>query len=83
MKLTKKRDYSGSICKVWSNDKKVCFGLVGTVGDFLQQKILTYCDYSPETWAFIPAPGTMQKVWFGKMRETALENLIKQESERS
>jgi len=77
MKFTKKRDYNGSVRKVWSDDKEVCFGVVGTVDDLLQEGIFEYADYSPETWAFIPAPGVLQKPWFGKTREAALVNLPK------
>lgn len=33
----KKRDYDGSLRKVWSDDKEVCFGVVGTVGDLLKE----------------------------------------------
>lgn len=78
MRLTKKSNYTGSIRKVWSDNKKVCFGIVGTVGDFLQEGIFEYCDYSPETWAFIPTE-VKQKLQFGKTRESVLENLIKQQ----
>ena len=77
MKFTKKRGHEGSIRKVWSDDKEVRFGVVGTVGDLLQQGILEYADCSPETWAFLPAPGVLQKPWFGKTREDALANLPK------
>ena len=48
MKFLKKRDYNGSIRKVWSDDKEVCFGVVGTVGDLLKEGIFEYADYSPE-----------------------------------
>lgn len=77
MKFMKKRNYEGSLRKVWSDDKEVCFGVVGTVGDLLLEGILEYADYPPETWAFIPAPGVIQKPWFGVTREAALENLPK------
>ena len=77
MKLLKRRDDNGSIRKVWSDDREVCFGVVGTVGDLLQEGILEYADYPPETWAFIPAPGVIQKPRFGKSREDALANLPK------
>ena len=56
---------------------EVCFGVVGTVGDLLQEGILEYADYSPETWAFLPAPGVIQKPRFGKTRQDALANLPK------
>lgn len=77
MKFLKKRDYNGSIRKVWSDDKEVCFGVVGTVGDLLKEGIFEYADYSPETWAFLPPPGVIQKPWFGETREAALANLPK------
>lgn len=77
MKFMKRRGDNGSIRKVWSDDKEVCFGVVGTVGDLLQEGILEYADCSPETWAFIPAPGVIQKPRFGKSREDALANLPK------
>ena len=77
MKFTKKRDYIGSLRKIWSDDKEVCFGVVGTVGDLLREGIFEYADYSPETWAFLPAPGVIQKLRFGKTREDALANLPK------
>ena len=70
MKFMKKRNYEGSLRKVWSNDKEVCFGVVGTVGDLLQEGILEYADYSPETWAFLPVPGVIQKPRFGKPART-------------
>lgn len=31
MKFMKKRGYDGSLRKVWSDDKEVCFGVVGGV----------------------------------------------------
>ena len=77
MKFTKKRGYDGTIRKVWSDDKEVCFGVVGTVGDFLKEGILEYCDYSLDTWCYLPAPGVLQHPRFGKTREAALENLPK------
>lgn len=75
MRLTKKRDYDGSIRKVWSDDKEVCFGIVGTVGDLLHEGVLEYADYPVESWAYIPAPGVIQKPRFGKNREEALAGL--------
>ncbi len=77
MKFLKRRDDNGSIRKVRSDDGEVCFGVVGTVGDLIREGILEYADCSPETWAFIPAPGVIQKPWFGATREAALENLPK------
>lgn len=78
MKFTKKRDYTGSICKAWSDDKKVCFGIAGTVGDLLHEGIFEHCDRPAEDWAFIPAPDINQKVCFAPDRKAVIENLIKQ-----
>lgn len=75
MKFTLKKGDTGTIRKVWDNDKKVCYGVVGTVGDLLKAKILEYADYPAETWAFIPAPGVMYQVKFGSTREAALAHL--------
>lgn len=55
----------------------MCFGVVGTVGDLLREGIFEYCDYSPEIWAFLPAPGAIQKPRFGATREAVLANLPK------
>lgn len=75
MKFTRKKNDASTIRKVWSDDKEVCFGVVGTVGDLLAAGIFDYCDYRQDAWAFIPAIGIMQKTWFGDTRETALENI--------
>ncbi len=77
MKFMKRRDDNGSIRKVWSDDKEVCFGVVGTVGNLLKEGILEYADYPSETWVFIPVPGMIQRPRFGKTREDALANLPK------
>lgn len=77
MKFTVKRGDSSTIRKVWSDDKEVCYGIVGTVGDLLRAGILEYSDYSAEVWAFIPGLGIMQRAWFGATREDALANLPK------
>ncbi len=75
MKFTVKKGDASTIRKVWSDDKEVCFGVVGTVGDLLEAKILAYCDYKTDGWAFLPFPGIMQKAWFGPTREDACINL--------
>lgn len=75
MKFYKKRGYEGSIRGVWSDDKKVCYGLVGTVGDLLREGILNWCDYNPYVWVYIPDTAIQQKPCFGTTRDEALENL--------
>lgn len=65
-----------SIRKVWSDDRKACFCVIGTVGDLLSKGIFEYADCSPEMWAFIPASGVMiQKTWFGETRKAVMKYL--------
>ena len=75
MKYTKRKDYDGSIRKVWSNDKEVMFGIVGTVGDFLKEGVLEYCDAAEQTWCFFPSWGITTKAHFGKTREEAIGDI--------
>lgn len=76
MRIINKR--GNTIEKIWIDDKKISYVLVGTVGDFLEAKILTYCDYPAETWVLFPGPGcTCRTVRFGATRESVLENIPK------
>ena len=75
MKFTKAKGDKSTIRKVWNDDKVFCFGLVGTLEDFLKEKILVYCDYPKEGWAFIPAPGIMKKASFGRTKTDALKDI--------
>lgn len=77
MKFTHRKNMDISIKKVWSDDKEICFGIVGTVGMLLHYGILEYCDYDRDIYCFIPAPGIMYKPRFGKTRDEALEDIIK------
>jgi len=78
MKFTKKRDYNGSIRKVWDDNKTVCFGIIGTVSDLLKIGILEYANCSHETWAFIPAPNMHQSPHFGETKENVLKAFLYQ-----
>lgn len=75
MRFTHRKGYDISISKVWSDDKEVCFGIVGPVRMLLHYGILDWCDYDGDTWCFIPAPGIMMKAYFGHNREDALYEL--------
>ena len=55
MKLTKRKDYTGSIRTVWNDAKTVRIGLIGTVRDFLDAGLFDRCDAPDDRWAFIPA----------------------------
>lgn len=75
MKFMKRSNDESGIRTVWSDDKKVCFGVMGTVGDLLNEGIFEYTDYFPKTWAFVPAPGVRKKPWFGATREAVVKYL--------
>lgn len=77
MKFIKKKGDVSTIRKVVSDDKKIAYGLVGTVCDFLKANILDYCDYAGETWVFIPYPEQTKKypIRFGKTREDLISFL--------
>ncbi len=75
MKFTKAKGEKSTIQKVWSDDKKTCFGLVGTIGDLLKKKILVYCDYPEDGWVFIPAPGITIKTFFGRTKADVLKDI--------
>lgn len=73
MKLLKKKDYDGSIRKITNDDKTVNYGLIGTVRDFIKEEVLTYCEYSPETWVYIPIDGPAV---FGKTKLDVIGNIV-------
>ena len=75
MKYVKRKNDTSTIRKVWSNDKEVCYGVVGTVGDLMEANILKYCDYPLESWCFLPALGIMHRGRFGKNREEVISGL--------
>lgn len=75
LKFFKKRGYDGTIRKVWTADKEVCFGLVGTVEDLLKEKVIEWCDYNDDIWVFIPYLGILQEANFGKTREEAVSKI--------
>jgi hypothetical protein len=75
MKFTKKRDYDGTIRKVWDNDKTKCYGVVGTVKDLLREQILDYCDAPDGTWCFIPLGTAGRGARFADTRDGTLFGL--------
>lgn len=54
MKLTKRKDYTGSIRTVWNDDKTIRLGILGTVRGLLDAGIFDSCDAPEDRWAFIP-----------------------------
>jgi len=75
MRFTRKRDYAGTIRKVWNDNKTECYGLVGTVEDMLRENILEYCDAPAGTWVFFPKNNAGQKAVFADTRDGALFEL--------
>ncbi len=75
MKFTKKRDYVGTIRKVWNDGKTECYGIVGTVEDMLKEDILEYCDAPVGTWFFFPKNSLCHKAVFADTRDGALFGL--------
>lgn len=74
MKLTKKRNYNGTVREVWNDDKTKYYGVVGTAIDLIKERILTYTDYSPETWFFITKEKYKQSK-IGKTKESVLKGI--------
>ncbi len=76
-KFTKKKDYEGTLRKVWTDDKSRCLGLVGTVSELLEVGVLESCtNYSRDTWCCIPTVGYDTGVGFGASRDEAIRNAI-------
>lgn len=76
MKLTKKKDDTSTIRKVYNDDKTACYGLVGKIGDLLQEGVLDWSDYPGHLWLFLGINGSIPDR-YGKTREEALEGLEK------
>lgn len=65
MKLTKRKDCTGSIRTVWNDDKSIRLGMLGTVQGFLDAGVFKSCDAPGSYWAFISmredgGPGVVQ-----------------------
>lgn len=75
MKFSHRKNTDISISKVWSDDKEICWGVVGPVKMLLHYGLLDWCDYDPNLYLFIPAPGIMQEAHFGRSRAEAIELL--------
>ena len=73
MILTKKKDYAGTIRKVWDDDKTRVLGLLGTVGDLLDEGVLAECDANRDWWAGIRNDDNLRAV-FGRTREELIRN---------
>ena len=75
MKLTMSASCKNSIRKIWSDDISICYGIAGTVKDFLSTGLLDWCDYPPDTYCFIPGPGSPYPVRFGKTMADVLKHI--------
>lgn len=63
------------VYKVWSGDREVLFGLVGTVGAFVREGLLKYSDYDYDLYLYIPNGGIMQYPHYGKTKEEAVSEI--------
>lgn len=55
MKYTVKKGYTGTIRKVWPDDKSRPLALVGTIDDLLREGVLDSCSgHDSNTWMCIP-----------------------------
>ena len=53
MKLLKKKGYEGTLRKVVNDERTEVLGIVGTVGDLLKERVLSYCDAPWGTWGCV------------------------------
>ena len=78
MKFLKKRDYTGTVRKIVSDDKTEALGVVGTFKDLMELDIVEQVtNYSWDTLCCIPAPGRIE-TWngIGATREEAIQKTI-------
>lgn len=66
---------------VWTTDKEVHLGFVGTIKDMLKENLLTHSDYEGDTWLFLPSMGVMHHAQYGRSKEEALEPLKREVGE--
>ncbi|MBE5807093.1 MAG: hypothetical protein E7317_02000 [Clostridiales bacterium] len=77
MKYTTKKGYTGTIRKIWTDDKSKVLGVVGEIGDLLKEGILESCtQYSHDTWMCIPVADFDTAAGFGATRDEAVRNAI-------
>lgn len=77
MRLRMKKGDASTVRKVWANDLRQCYGIVGTIHDLIGHGIMTYSDYDHDLWCYIPTTGTgaISGPHFGRTRAEALEIL--------
>lgn len=79
MKLTKKKDYEGTIRKVWTDDKSCVLGIVGRIDELLEVRALEFFEgpHDPRsTWMCIPVSGEESCCGIGITRGIAIANAI-------
>ena len=60
---------------VWTADKEVLLGKVGTISEMLDKGYLSYSDYHHDLWVYLPDHGIMQPVQYGHTKDQALQLL--------
>lgn len=77
MKFAKKKGYEGTVRSVWNDEKTHRLGIVGTIKDLMEIKILSWCDYDKDLYCFI-SDSYGNDAFFGKTREEAINNYFKE-----
>ena len=57
MKYTKKKNYTGTIRTVHSDDRSETLGVIGTVKDMMCANIFAQCDAPGNFWCFLDISG--------------------------
>lgn len=79
MKFLKRKGLDDTtIRKVVDDERTTVFGVVGTVGDMLNVKLLEWCDYDRDHWCFLAKPGCGLADRFGRSREEATSHIEKE-----
>lgn len=77
MRYTKRKGDESTIRKVWSDDKEIFYGVIGTVCDLLAVGILETVNKhaNPDEYMYIPALGIMQRPAWGVTRDEAVSKI--------
>lgn len=74
--ILKRLSLSSTIREVWNDDKTICYGLVGTVGNLKKANMIENYNYPKDTWFFIPCMNVnLTGISYGLTRDIALKPL--------
>ena len=64
-----------NVMKIFSNDKEVFYGYVGTIENLIKENILLSSDYSKELYCFVPALGIIKHQFYARTLDDILRSL--------